>query len=195
MVNRPFLVFVFAGSALAYAAPTVRIAPNVTSPQLVGTVVGLSSSAKDEAKGMIVYRYSVSEDGGPFRIVRDFSQAANFAWRPALYEHDARVRVTARNNETKQTADAELPFRVSSRVAGDQPLATPTANPLVALFSAPACPEGQQFQVVFQRKGDPGEPFRTSPEPCRGTRSSNVYIAGMRPDSIYEMHTEGGPVV
>ncbi len=195
MVHRTFFSLAFVWSTLAYAAPTVQITPNVTSPQPVGTIVGLSSFATDKAKGTMVYRYSVSEDGGPFRIVRDFSQAADFAWRPALYEHDARVKVTARNNDTKQTADAELPFRVASRVTAGQPLATPTANPLVALFSAPACPQGQRFQVVFQRVGDPGQPFHTSPEPCRGTRSSNVYIAGMRPDSTYQMHTEGGPAV
>lgn len=182
----PLLLY---SAGLSGGAPTVRLVSNLPSPQPVGTVVGLFSQARDDSRATMAFRYSVSVDGGEFHIVRDFSQDAGFRWRPELYEHEAHVRVTFRNNDTKQTADAELPFRITSRVTGTQTLATPTANPLVALFSAPACPEGSQLRVVFRRRGD-SESSRTSPEPCRGSRSSNVYVAGMRPDSVYEMQAE-----
>jgi hypothetical protein len=138
---------------------------------------------------MHVYRYSVSVDNGPFQILRDFSQQQEFIWAPALYEHDARVRVTVRNNTTSNTAEAELPFRIVSRVKNQRAVVTPTVNPLVALFSGPPCPEGSQFRVEFQRVGS-SESSKTSLEPCRGSRSSNVYVAGMNAESDYRMRAE-----
>ena len=90
---------------------------------------------------MLVFRYSAK--------IRDFSQQKNFVWSPPLYEHDASVYGTVRNNETKETADDKLPFRVISRITSSSPVITPTPNSLIALFSAPACDEGAQFRAVL----------------------------------------------
>lgn len=179
---------------MAWAAPTVRLIPSLPSPQPVGTVIGLSAVPKYDGDPLKIafqlkYRYSVSVDGSAFRVVRDFSRNPGFGWRPELFEHEARIKVTVKNPETKESAETELPFRVVARVQGQQPVATPTANPLVALFSAPACAEGSQFRVVFKRDGDT-EAGRTAAEPCRGSRSSNLYVAGMRADSSYELRGE-----
>jgi hypothetical protein len=138
---------------------------------------------------MYVYRYSVSVNNGPFRVVRDFSQHFNFEWAPELYQQDAKVRVTVRNNKTKETADSELPFRIVSRVSGSTAVVTPTSHPLVALFSAPPCPAGEQFRVEFRRRGDP-QVTHTPAEPCRPGGNS-VYVAGMRADSDYEIRVAG----
>jgi arylsulfate sulfotransferase len=176
--------------SLASAAPfTVRLMPGLPSPQPVGTVLALVGHVDNPAKGTHVFRYSVSVDSGPFHVIRDFSQQQEFVWAPALYEHDARVRITVRNNGTKETTDAELPFRIVSRVKSQRASVTPTTSPLVALFSAPPCPEGSQFRVEFQRQGTT-ESSRTSLEPCRGNRSSNVYVAGMYADSDYRMRSD-----
>ncbi len=167
----------------------VLVQTSVTSPQAIGTVVGLLAHVENGPRGKYVYRYSVSEDGGPFHIIRDFSQDATFSWRPSLHEHEARMRVTARVNETKQTAETDVPFRVVSRVTGAMGVVTPTAHPLVALMSAPACPQGSRFRVAMQREQDPGISY-TGEEPCRGNRSSNMYVAGMRADSAYRLRPE-----
>src|ERR1700674_2468909 len=135
------------------AALSVRLVPSMPSPQPVGTVIGLVPRVENAATGMHVFRYSVSVDGGPLHIVRDFSQQRDFVWRPQLYEHDASVRLTVRNNVTKETAEAELPFRIVSRIKDSLAVVTPTANPLIALFSAPPCPDGSKFRVAFQRQG------------------------------------------
>lgn len=93
------------------------------------------------------------------------------------------------NTETEQTGEADLPFQVVSRVRGEQPIVTPTAHPLVALFSSAACPEGSQFRVAYKREGD-AEDSRTGLEPCKGSRSRNICVAGMRADSLYAMRPE-----
>lgn len=174
----------------ASAAPmTVTILPNLPSPQPVGTIVTLAPRLENVTRAMYVAQYSVSVDGGPFHMIRDFSQDLLLVWSPELYEHEARVRIAVRNNDTKETAAAELPFRIVSRIKDSRPLVTATAHPLVALFSAPACPQGSQFRVEFRKLGD-SVSSRTALEPCRAVRSSNVYVAGMRADSDYQLRAE-----
>src|SRR5882724_3563865 len=168
---------------------SVRLLPSMSSPQPVGSVIGLMPRVDNAAQGMLVFRYSVREGGGPLHVIRDFSQQRDFVWRPALYEHEATVRVTVRNNGTKETADGDLPFRTVPRIKGSQPVVTPTANPLIALFSAPPCPAGGRFRVAFQRPDDK-DLTHTAFEPCRGSTSNNVYVAGMRTDSDYRMRAE-----
>jgi arylsulfate sulfotransferase len=175
--------------AAASAAIPIKLATSVPSPQPVGAVIGLVPRVQVPAPGMYTYRYMVSTGGGPFRVIRDFSQQGEFAWTPELHEHEARVRVTIRNNGTKETADAEIPFRIVSRIKGSTAVITATSHPLVALFSAPPCPEGTEFRVAFQRQGD--EVLTHTPaEPCRSNISKNVYVAGMRADTDYQMRSE-----
>ncbi len=179
-------------SFAAYSEPlAVRLVSNLPSPQPVGSIIGLIPRVENATPGKYVYRYSVSSGSGPFHVVRDFSQQPEFAWTPELVEHQARVRMTVRNNETKETAEAELPFTVTSRIRNSRSVITPTAHPLVALFSAPACPEGSHFRVAFRRQGDPAI-TRTPAERCRSGLSNNVYVAGMQADRDYEMRSEVG---
>jgi hypothetical protein len=175
--------------AAASGAIPVHLASSLPSPQPVGAVIGLIPQIPNGAPAVYTYRYAVSTGSGPFHIIRDFSQQANFAWAPELYEHEARIRVTVRNSATKETADAELPFRIVSRVKAGESIVTPTVHPLVALFSSPACPEGMQFRVAFRPRGEEVS-SRTGTEPCRGTASNNIYVAGMRADSDYELRSE-----
>lgn len=180
-------------AVVSYGAPktpmTVRLLTSLPSPQPVGTPIGLAVHVENAAKGMLVVRYSIGVAGGDLHIVRDFSQQRDFVWRPALYEHDAVVHVTVRNNETKETADDQQPFRTISRIKDSSPVITPTANPLIALFSSPPCADGGKFRVAYRAQGSE-DPNHTPFEPCRGARSNNVYIAGMRSDSDYLLRGE-----
>jgi hypothetical protein len=155
----------------------------------VGASIVLFSRVENAEPGTLVVRYSVSTDGKPFRVVRDFSQQRDFLWSPALYEHDAVVRVTVRHSKTNQTVEQESPFRVVSRVKASTPLVSRTGHPLVALFSAPACAPSKQFQVALRPDG--GEDItRTPAQPCRGPLSNNVLVAGMQADRAYHMRSE-----
>jgi hypothetical protein len=190
---RSLLGPVFAAAWLttgALAAPlSIQLHASLPSPQPAGTPIGLVPRIENVTKGMHVFRYAVSVEGGPFVVVRDFTQQREFTWSPELYEHSAIVRVTVRNNDTKETANDELPFRVVSRIKGSLPVVTPTSHPLIALFSAPPCTPGTQFRVAFGREGDEAL-ARTPPEPCRGSASNNVYVAGMHADTDYRLRAE-----
>lgn len=190
-------LLVTAGSCYPAEAPlVVHLHTNLPSPQAVGTPIGLLPAVENSGKGMLVFRYSVSVNGGPFRVVRDFSQQPLFSWAPELAEQTATLRVNARNNETKATAQADLPFRIVSRATGTAPVVTPTSHPLVALFSAPPCAAGTQFRVAFAAAGEEAL-SHTPAQPCGGSISSNVYIAGMRAEKEYRMREEliaGGSV-
>ena len=104
----------------------------------MGTPIGFTAlpALESMSRDTFVYQYSVSVNGGPFHVVRDFSQKDSFAWAPALFEQSAKVRVVMRNNATKATGQAELPFQIVSRIKGTAPAVSPTPHPLVALFSA-----------------------------------------------------------
>src|SRR5579871_2242200 len=93
--------FLFAMAAFGATTPplTVKLVPNLPSPQPVGTIITLVPHLENAAHTTYVARYTVSVDGGPFRMVRDFSQDPLLIWSPELYEHEARVRVTIRNND------------------------------------------------------------------------------------------------
>ncbi len=185
------VLFVFVAiRCVAHGAPlSVHLRSTLPTPQPVGTAIGWSPYTDHMSKGMHVFRYSVGMHGGPFRVVRDFSQQPDFAWMPELYEHDASVRVTARNNDTKETAEDTVSFRIVARASGSSPVVTPTWHPLIALFSAPPCPEGDQFRVGFRAVGD--ETVGQTPrQPCRASSSNNVYVAGMRANTEYQMRAE-----
>src|SRR5262249_40044967 len=58
-----------------------------------------------------------------------------------------------------------------------------TANALVFLYSAPACPVGARMQVQFQRQN--GSVHRTPYKDCQPGQSMNFYLAGMYPNTTY----------
>ncbi len=183
------LVFATLGYSAVGAPFAVRLVTTLSSPQPVGTAIGLSPRLENVAKGTINIRYELSVNGGPFHIVRDFSQLRDFAWAPALYEHAAAIRVTVRNNETKETAQVETPFQIVPRVTGATAMVAATSHPLIALFSAPPCPEGSQFRVVFHPDGEEVV-SRTPEQACRGSITNNVLVAGMRADTEYKLRAE-----
>jgi len=184
-----FLVLFGALGCGAMGAPlAVRLMTTLPSPQAVGTPIGLSPRLENLTKGTHVVRYSVSVDGGPFRIIRDFTQQRDFAWNPGLYEHNASIHVTVRNNDTKETAEAETRFQIVAR-AKAKPAVAATSHPLIALFSSPPCAAGGQFRVAFRPEGE--ESFSRTPlQPCGGSISSNVLVAGMRADMDYRLRAE-----
>ena len=177
-------------------AVQVKLASSPSSPQPVGTNIDWTAAGSDSTPGVITYRFSVAMSGGPFSIVRDYSQSNTFQWNPSSSEGAYQIQVTARNNSTQATAQQTASFQVTSRVSHGSPTVSTTANPLVALFSAPACPVGSSMQVRFQQLSSSTSDV-TSQKACNSSTSMNFYVAGMRALSTYSMHSETitGPAI
>ncbi len=170
----------------AWAEPIkLQVLSNVPSPQPVGTSIGLQSRIEKMKRIKYVFQYSASVNGGAYHVIRDFSQDSSFIWTPPLFEHQAQVRLAVKN-DAGETGEAVLPFRILSRLKNS---VTPTGHPLVALFSAPPCPENSQIRVAF-RTAESSKASSTPWEGCRGGVGNNLYVAGMRADTAYQMRAE-----
>lgn len=137
------------------------------------------------------YRLSVKNlmSAEPGKLIFDYSTVKDLEWTPfqeGLYLIIVSVRVqddvTGDYTYTRLTS----PVNVSSRVS-TQPLVNPTANPLVALYSAPACPVGDSMRVLFVEQGTTQMQV-TDTKPCLDGLTMNFYIAGMHANSTYVMH-------
>src|SRR5262249_31645024 len=78
-------------------------------------------------------------------------------------------------------------YEVNSQVTGTDAVITPTANPLVALYSAPPT-SASAMHVNFRPVGDPNAPWVSTDTkvPVPGL-STNFLVAGMLPNTTYEM--------
>src|SRR5512138_411303 len=110
--------------ALCWSKPSVTLVSSLPSPQPVGTVITLEARPTvdgdpDKQTRFLQYRFSVSIDGAPYRMLTAFSRDSGFAWRPDLFEHEAGIKVTMRNTDPtekdKETVESELRFRVLPR--------------------------------------------------------------------------------
>src|SRR5262249_35618625 len=105
------------------------------------------------------------------------------------------VRVTAKDGfAATETTSATATYAVNSRVTETDPVITPTANPLVALYSAPPT-SANAIHVNFRPADDPNAPWVSTDTkvPVPGL-STNFLVAGMLPDTSYEMVEVAGSV-
>src|SRR5579863_3191579 len=140
-------------ATIAAQGMTVTLAPSPAPPQPVGSVITWKVAASDAGNGAVAYRFRVTGADGVFHMARDFSQSSEFAWNPSAQEGRYKIEATARNNATGATATAVAEFEATSRVKGNRAAVNGTANPLVALYSAPGCPSGGTVRVRFAPRG------------------------------------------
>src|SRR5205823_14479913 len=130
---------------------TVTLAPSDDAP-LVGERVTWTATAAD-CGAAPVYQFRAAPHGGAFHVARDFSPSNSFAWT-AMQEGAYDIQVTVKDGyQATETASAVVSETVASRVSGSQAVVTPTANPLVALYSVPPSSAGTVF-VQFAVAGD-----------------------------------------
>ncbi len=163
----------------------ISLTPSEPAPQLVGEPIAWTASVPNAAPGL-VYQFSVGSPGGPFQVVRDFSPDNHFTWAP-MQEGNYRIEVTVKDGfDAQDTQSAVVVDEVDSRISGDQAAITPTANPLVALYSVPPGPKGM-VHVEFAVASDDPSWRSTNELPSEPSRSTNFFVAGMLPDTTYEM--------
>jgi hypothetical protein len=182
-----FLIVLFVGAGLAAhavtsAAPSVAVTANPSSGRPVGTTI--TWTAKAPGIKTPVYQFSVAAANGPFVIVRDFDRAPSFSWTP-MGEGAYRIRSVVKAGFAASGGDTGVAtFAVTSRVTGKSAVVSATANPLVALYSAPACASGS-LVVQFRPAAGSSAWQSTTAQPCKAGQSVNVLVAGMRSGTAY----------
>jgi arylsulfate sulfotransferase len=169
--------------AIPAGAMSVRLTASPDSPITVGTVIHFSAAPADGTTGTIWYRFRTRELGGNFQVIRDYGPLTDLNWTAADHEGAFEIEVSARSLDTGDVGVTSTVYNVQPLVTGGQALVTPTQNPLVFLYSAPACPAGQQMRVEFRV---PREPIQSTPyKPCVDGVTMNFYIAGLRGKTSY----------
>ena len=133
-----------------------------------------------------VYQFSVGSPGGPLQVVRDFSRGGSFAWNP-MQEGTYVIQVVVKAGfGPRKRESASGTYTARTRVSGNSAVASPMANPLVALYSAPPSP-GASMYVQFARQGPTLTWKDTSPLPIVPGESTNFIVAGLLPQTTYLM--------
>src|SRR5262249_34898894 len=109
-----------------------------------------------------------------------------FAWSP-IQEGTYDIKVTVKDGYgASQTTTAVVADAVASRVSGTEAVVSSTLNPLVALYSVPPTSAGSVF-VQFAMASDHPAWRNTDIRTVVPGKSTNVFIAGMLPNTTYEM--------
>ncbi len=131
--------FTFFSTIALHATISVGLSPSPAGPQPVGTVITWTATVQDTEPGTHEYRFSVGPANGPLAIVRDFSLASTFPWTFSQTEGTYKVKVVVQNTSNNTSAHIADNFVVTPLRLNGLDAVTPTANPLVALFSGPPC--------------------------------------------------------
>jgi hypothetical protein len=151
----------------------VSLASSEAAPQLVGERITWTATAAD-CGAAPVYQFSAAPHGGAFHVVRDFSPANAFTWTP-MQEGTYDIEVAVKDGyQATETTAAIAVDAVASRVTGSEAVITPTLNPLVALYSAPASSARSEF-VQFRVAGE-----------SSSWRNTNTLCAAITPASLIE---------
>jgi hypothetical protein len=172
--------------AVAATGITIKsIVPSVSSPQPVGTSVTWTASAT--GPGALEYQFSVQHGTASPTVVQDFGSANSFTYVDIQEERYAVVvAVQLVSSPGTSVSRTSTPFSLTSRVTSTSPVATATSNPLVALFSGPPCASGSTVVASFFPATNSAAAVSTPSQACNG-KSVNVYIAGMYPNTRYQM--------
>ncbi len=177
---------------------------SATSPASVGSIVTWNGTATGSVSGNVWYRFRVREVGPisdrcrprglplvpacvscSFSIIQDYGPGNSVAWTASDREGIYEMEFSAKDNTTGAVSTTSSVFEFLPRVSGGPPTINPTANPLVFLYSAPPCAVNSTMSVQFQATGTPLA--STNSKSCDGRTSMNFYIAGMLPQTVYNI--------
>jgi arylsulfate sulfotransferase len=195
----PALLLFIASSQLP-AAMTVNLQTSKASPVPLGTAVTWTVVVSGVDAGSLLYRFRIEGPNGGFRTVVDYGPKASLTWTTIDQEGSYRLEVGVIDTTTSEQSAVASGIFFSSLVSGTTPVVMPSANPMVYIYSAPACQPGDQIRVQFQAATGPiaYTPYQT----CVAGVSRNFYLAGMLPGTAYQIqhvfHTRGtaaGPMI
>jgi arylsulfate sulfotransferase len=171
---------------------SVSLTPSAKSPAPLGTLVTFTATANAADPGTLVYRFRIRRPGvrvhrnitsPTFQTVVDYGPKSSLDWATIHREGEYDIEVSARNNATGEVASESIPFSFATLVRSHHAVVSPTAHPLVFIYSAPACPQAARIRVSFT--SPEGTTQYTPYGDCDGRYSMNFYLAGMRGNTIY----------
>jgi len=170
----------------ARAAITVSLTTGSPPAVPVGKPVSWTATVTPSG-GSLLYQFSATAPNGVSSVVRDYSPLNTLEWT-SLHEGNYTVHVSAMDTANGDTAQAQAPIQYTAIVtAGGAPKVSATANPLVALYSAPPCTAGA-VEVSFVPVNGAEPAMKTSAQACKGANASlNFYIAGMLEKTTYQV--------
>lgn len=187
-------------SVPAFATVTiVSLKPSHASPQPIGKSIIWTAMATDSSAGPLTFQFNVLPPNAPLTMVKDFNvgtlsagtwTSQHFAWVPTGIEGSYKVQVVAKDFVTGQSATKTVLFQVNAVVTGSTPVVERTANPLVALFSAPSCASGSTMRVVFQKQAGGSPASVTNWVGCHPPATMTFEVAGMYPSTAYNMFSQ-----
>jgi hypothetical protein len=165
---------------------SVVLTDSAPAAPLVGSPVIWTATASGDGS-TLVYQFSVAEASGPYHMVQDFSLSNSFTWNP-MQEGTYEIQVTVKDSYSISSAgdSTTASYTATSRIVGTSAIISPMANPLVALFSAPAS-AGASMYVQFAQQGPTPSWISTDPLPVVNGDSTNFIVAGMLPNTTYLM--------
>jgi arylsulfate sulfotransferase len=191
-----FLLAAAAAMHPLYATITFEsMTPSLAAPQPLGTPVVWTVSATDSSAGPLTFQFNVISPTGVVAMVYDYNLGTNsggvwtsqFDWATIAGEGVYQVQIVAKDFGSGETHAQTVSYQLLSLLNDGGPTVSATANPLVALFSAPACPLNSNMQVIFKQVGS-SQWDGTDWKPCTGNTSMNFYVAGMYHTSTYYMN-------
>ena len=189
------LLGLLAHPAALVAQMSVAVTPSLPSPAPLGTPITWTATVSGANPGTLWYRFRIGPMGGDLHTVVDYGPKSSLIWG-AIHEGAYVIEASARSLASGETAETTTPFRLTSLVTGDTPVVTPTAHPLVFVYSAPPCAAGSRMRAQFE--SPEGFVQHTPYKACNGQDSMNFYIGGMRPETQYtarHMVDTGGSLV
>lgn len=182
------VLFLSAGAWITspiHAQLSVSLTPSAPSPSTVGTLVTWTATVTNLRAATYRYRFITRGFDRLALIAKDFGPDNSFEWAAGDREGFYTVEVVVRNKDTGETVQTTAPYQVLPAVTGSQPVLTPTAHPLVFLYSAPACRPGGRMSVSFV---SPDNVLQSTPaKQCDGVFSMNFFIAGLRAATSYNV--------
>jgi hypothetical protein len=194
----PCLSCLLAMPALASVEVTT-LTPSLASPQVIGTSVTWTATATDTNPGPLTFQFNMSLSGKALALVKDFNigalsggtwTAQPFTWTPTGPEGTYYIQVVIKDFTSGETASKIVSYSVTPLVKGAGAVAAATANPLVALFSAPACAAGSNMRASFRQNAANSAVTNTYWAACNGSNTMTFEIAGMYPSAQYLIHAQ-----
>ncbi len=133
------------------------------------------------------YQFAVAISSGAPTVLKSFSPSNSFEWTPMM--EDTYQVIASVRDSNGNSGEARSPCIVKSGL--DQaglPRVSSSNNPLVAIYSAPACGEGS-LRVLFHPEGSLSKQY-TPYKKCVAGKSLNFLIAGMLPGVRYSLRQE-----